>query len=226
MLISEQISKRFEELLRQGEKILSTRQTGSSFGRDVAVIAPDYVDDALAQEWATSCLSFLGRIMGKDSEHYRRYEENVGEVSTHHHAARACAVLRAAKADYEGGYLLDTRKLIQAEVFDEFLEQAEYFLNDGYFQVAAVVAGAVLEDSLRKLCATKHITLPAEPKLDWMNGELAKSGLYDKLVQKKVIWLADIRNKAAHGKWTEFTKEDASEMVRAVRRIITDFLSS
>src|SRR5437867_5403331 len=71
--------------------------------------------------------------------------------------------------------LFDTRKRIQAEVFDDFLEQAEHFLKDGYFQVAAVIAGAVLEDGLRKLCARQHITLPAQPKLDWMNAELAKS---------------------------------------------------
>jgi hypothetical protein len=226
MRISEQITKRFGELLQQGEKILSTRRNGSSVSGGVAVIMPDFVDDSLAQEWATSCLSFLGRVMGKDSDHYRRFAENVEQVHTHSYAVRACAVLRAAKADYDGGYLFDARKQIQAEVFDEFLEQAEYFLKDGYFQVAAVVAGAVLEDGLRKLCSHKGITLPSQPKLDWMNGELAKSGLYDKMVQKKVTWLADIRNKAAHGRWSEFTADDASEMTSGVRRLMTDYVSS
>jgi len=41
------------------------------------------------------------------------------------------------------------------------------------------------------------------------------------------IWdLADIRNKAAHGKWDEFKTEDASEMVNGVRRLLTDYLGS
>ena len=111
-------------------------------------------------------------------------------------------------------------------MFDDFLEQAEYFLKDGYFQVGAVIAGAVLEDGLRKMCVARHITLSDQPKLDWMNAELAKSGLYDKMVQKKVTWLADIRNKAAHGRWKEFTTEDASEMINGVRRLLTDYGSS
>jgi hypothetical protein len=160
--------------------------------------------------------------MGKESEHYQRFTENVERVSTHSYAVRACAVLRAANADYEGGYLFDTRKQVQAEVFDEFLEQAECFLRDGYFQVAAVVAGAVLEDGLRKLCVAQGLALPTQPKLDSMNSELAKKGLYDKMVQKKITWLADIRNKAAHGKWAEFTADDADEMIRGVRRLMTD----
>jgi hypothetical protein len=164
--------------------------------------------------------------MGQDSEHYRRFEENTGGISSYSYAVNACAVLRAAKADYEGGYLFDTRRQIQAEVFDEFLEQAEYFLKDGYFQVAAVVAGAVLEDGLRKLCVSQRITLSSQPALNWMNDELAKSGVYDKMVLKKVTWLADIRNKAAHGKWKEFTAADAEEMVRDVWRLMTDYVGS
>ena len=226
MRISQEIAKRFEQLLSQGEALLSTRRDSSSFGENVTVIAPDYVDSAMSEEWATSCLSFLGRVMSKDSEHYRRFSEHAERIFSHSHAVRACAVLRAAKGDYDGGYLFDTRKRIEAEVFDEFLEQADYFLNDGYFQVAVVVAGAVLEDGLRKLCIAQAVTLPDQPKLDWMNSELAKGGLYDKMVQKKVTWLAEIRNKAAHGRWNEFTTEDASEMISGVRRLMTDYIGN
>ena len=68
------------------------------------------------------------------------------------------------------------------------------------------------------------VNLPDHPKVDWMNSELAKTGLYDKMVQKKVTWLADIRNKAAHGKWNEFSTEDASEMISVVRRLMTDYV--
>jgi len=224
MGFDQQISKRLAELVTEGEKILATRQEANSFGRDVTVIMPDFVDSARAEEWATCCLSFLGRVMGKESEHYRRFAENTPRISTHSYTVRACAVLRAARSDYDGGYLFDTRKRIQAEVFDEFLEQAEYLLKDGYFAVAAVIAGAVLEDSLRQLCVRKGITMPPAPKLDSMNAELAKAGAYDKLLQKKVTWLADIRNKAAHGLWKGFTADDAAEMVKAVRRFAEENL--
>ena len=34
--------------------------------------------------------------------------------------------------------------------------------------------------------------------------------------------LADVRNKAAHGKWSEFTLDDVKEMVQAIRRLMEE----
>ena len=223
MSIDQKIVTKFEQLIAAGESLLSTKQSVRS-SRNVVVIAPDYVDSQKAEEWGVSSLSFLGRILGKDSEHYQRFFSFSTELSTHHQAERAFAVLKAAFEDYKGGYLFDTQRAIQADVFDEFLEQATYFLKEGYFQVSAVIAGAVLEDTLRRLCVRENLPLSANPKLDVMNADLAKSGLYDKMIQKKITWLADVRNKAAHGKWNEFTEDDSEEMVRAVRRFVEDYL--
>ena len=58
-----------------------------------------------------------------------------------------------------------------------------------------------------------------------MNIELAKNGIYNALWQKKITALADLRNKAAHGKWTEFTKKDVEDMIRDVRRLMEDHFS-
>lgn len=56
-----------------------------------------------------------------------------------------------------------------------------------------------------------------------MSVELAKAGIYTKLVQKKITALADLRNKAAHGEWTEFTKKDVENMIRDVRDFMTTY---
>jgi hypothetical protein len=53
-----------------------------------------------------------------------------------------------------------------------------------------------------------------------MNAALAKSGAYNKLTQKRVTILADIRNKAAHGEWDEFTATDVENMLRDVRQFM------
>jgi len=58
-----------------------------------------------------------------------------------------------------------------------------------------------------------------------MNSELAKKGVYNTLVQKRITWLADIRNKAAHGEWSEFTQADVDTMLRQVRDFVTDYLT-
>ncbi len=81
---------------------------------------------------------------------------------------------------------------------------------------AAVVAGSVLEDGLRKLRARARGTLSAKPKLDTINVDLAKAGTYTALVPKQVTALADLRNKAAHGKWAEFISSDVQQMISQV----------
>jgi hypothetical protein len=58
-----------------------------------------------------------------------------------------------------------------------------------------------------------------------MNAELARAGVYNKLVQKRITTIADLRNKAAHGEWTAFGEEDVKEMVSAVRRFMEEFLA-
>ena len=53
-----------------------------------------------------------------------------------------------------------------------------------------------------------------------MNADLAKAGVYNSLMQKRITALAAIRNSAAHGKPNEFTRDDVSAMIRDVERFV------
>ena len=164
-------------------------------------------------------------MFSRDSDHYIQFNNIFPKFNDFTPVKRGLGILRADKDDYENGYLFDTKTLIEAEVFDEFLEQAEELFKKGYYQPAAVIAGCVLEDGLRKLCVRNSITLPAKATIDPMNVELSKAGIYTKLVQKKITALADLRNKAAHGEWSEFTKKDVEDMIRDVRRFMEVYFS-
>jgi hypothetical protein len=48
--------------------------------------------------------------------------------------------------------------------------------------------------------------------------------VYDKLVQKRITALADVRNNADHGHHTKFKQEDVEDMVNWVRRFLADNL--
>jgi hypothetical protein len=133
------------------------------------------------------------------------------------------AVFNAAKEDFEGGYLATTRSLVQAEVFDDELEQARELLSNKYTSAAAIVAGVVLETTLRELC-TRHGISPG--KLDTMNSDLAKAGVYNKLNQKRITALADIRNSFAHGKSNGITSEDVDNMIRDVEKFVADHVTT
>lgn len=213
----EKVQNRLAELIKVGEGVLATRRSPGP-----NVIGDSRVDSQQAYQWATSVQNLLARVFGPTSEHYKNFTAQVGSHLTFSPTYRAQGILKAAKDDYDNGHLLELRRLVEAEVFDDFLEQAEHLLGSGYYQPAAVVAGCVLEDGLRKLCDAQGINLPSRPKLDAMNAELAKAGVFSKLVQKRITALAELRNKAAHGQWGEFGQNDVKEMVDAVRRLMEE----
>lgn len=155
----------------------------------------------------------MGKAFGRDSEHYSLFEACFEKGVTYSPFVRGIGILKAAQEDFEHGYIQDVKNLVAAEMFSDLLDQASELLDAGYIGPAAVVAGAVLEDNLRKLCIGQSIELPDKPKLDYMNSQLAKEKVYNKLTQKRLTAIADIRNSAAHGKWGDFTKKDVEDMI-------------
>lgn len=215
----QRILDRFTELLALGEKVLATRTPPSN------VIESCSVDARLANQWMVSSIGLIQRVLGPDSPHAKRFAKLMVRSSRWSAASQAFGVLRAAEDDVKSGALFEVRKLVEAELFDDFLDQAEHLLKAGYYQPAVVVAGCVLEDGLRKLCTRQGITLSAKPKLDSMNATLAKSGLYTKLTQKRITAMADLRNSAAHGKWSDFDKKEATTMIRDTRDFMEKYFT-
>ncbi len=54
-----------------------------------------------------------------------------------------------------------------------------------------------------------------------MNSELASATVYSKLDQKNVTAWLDLRNKAAHGQYSEYSKEQVALFIQSVRDFIT-----
>ena len=214
--------KRFGELAEQLHTLAESRQNyyDDTLGRN-----REEIDSDALLEWCVKARNLLSKSCGEDSEHYRSFVENERPQAydTYYEIlTRVRAVFAAAKEDFEGGYLRSTRTLVQAEVFDSELEQARSLYKNGYISAAAVIAGVVLETTLRELCDRNSI---AHAKLDKMNADLAKAGVYNKLVQKRNTALADIRNSAAHGKPEEFSDADVDSMITDVERFVAEHLT-
>lgn len=134
---------------------------------------------------------------------------------------RMGTVFLAAKEDFEGGYLSSVRSLVQAEVFDSELDQASELLSSGYKTASAVIAGTVIETTLRELCDRNGATPGA---LGQMNADLAKKGIYNANMAKRITAMAGIRNSAAHGKPDEFTNGDVKSMIDEIGRFLSQHL--
>ncbi|MFC1558523.1 HEPN domain-containing protein [candidate division KSB1 bacterium] len=223
MNIDEKIKAQFDKLLNMGKEI---RKIKNPNDKDNIPI-----NFEMYNKWSTQTISFIEKVFTKESQHYnalidRWNNSNKGRSWIPFYEFQFFnSVLEAAYNDYCGGYLFDVKDLITADVFDDFLEMAEYLLGESYEDASAVLIGGVLENALRKLCARNDIELPNNPKLNWMNQELMKKGVYNKLVFKQVTAWADIRNNAAHGNYNEYSKEDVEDMAKKVRRFITEYLA-
>ena len=144
------------------------------------------------------------------------------------HISEVVGIFKGIQHDIKSGMLSDFRKLLQAEIFADFLEMAEHLLNEGYKDAAAVLLGAVLEDSLRKLSNTRGLpTIAASGKpltIEPLNVALAKVGAYGPLVQKQVTTWANLRNDAAHGHFTKYDSEQVKQMLLFVQKFCLDYL--
>lgn len=132
-------------------------------------------------------------------------------------------ILRALRADYAAGYLATVEELIHADLFSDFLEMAEHLLNQGYKDPSAVLIGSVLEEHLRKLCLKNSLPVSVgsnHKKADTLNADLTGASVYSKLDQKSITAWLDLRNKAAHGKYTEYTKDQVHLMLDGVRNFM------
>lgn len=58
-------------------------------------------------------------------------------------------------------------------------------------------------------------------KADLLNSELAAGNTYSKLDQKNITAWLDLRNKAAHGKYAEYTPEQVGLLIAGIRDFLT-----
>jgi hypothetical protein len=133
-------------------------------------------------------------------------------------------ILSALRTAYDEGYLATVVELVHADIFSDFVEMAEYLLSEGYKDPAAVIIGSVLEEHLRQLCAKNSIPVDVAgkaKKADQLNADLAGKAAYSKLDQKSITTWLDLRNKAAHGKYGEYSKEQVALHLQGIR----DFMS-
>lgn len=215
-------AQRFQEL---SDQLTQVQGTEAPKRRLIGDGSYQHIEDHLILNWAVKVRSLLLGACGKDSEHYVSFanaERDRPQLDSPIRLKNMAAVFQAAREDFEGGYLNSIRNLVQAELAGDELDQAKELHASGYSAAAAVVAGVVLENTLRSLCAKRG---PAVGSMDRMNADLTKAGEYNAVVQKRVTALAAIRNSAAHGKSDDYTPDDVKNMISEVERFVAERLA-
>jgi hypothetical protein len=218
--VNKKLGQRFNELKEQLVIVDSTKHKVEGLYGKVNI-----VDEEALISWVVKTKNLIFTACGDKSEHYKAFiqaDKIQGMETNYDVMIRVRAIFDAAREDFEGGYLTSLKTLVQAEVFESEIEQAEELLKNGYKLAAAVIAGVVLETALRDLSISNAISIG---KLDAMNSQLAKAGIYNKLQQKQITAIADIRNSAAHGKLELFSEQDVKNMIRDIESFLIRYMA-
>jgi hypothetical protein len=181
------------------------------------------------QSLVTRSIAAVHRISSNSSPYVADINRILAQIpELHEHTSPIIGVVQALRDDIEAGYIQSLSELIRGEIFADFLEMAQHLSDNGYKDASAVVTGSTLESHLRKLCGKNGI--PGEEttadgklrpvKADTLNSELVKANIYSKLDQKSVTAWLELRNKAAHGQYAEYTAEQVVLLISGVREFI------
>ena len=221
------ITREIEDLVATGEKLAA----------DASVADRSLGHDRIQELSSITARGgqLVARLYGSDSHYFQKFKAatevqyfNIMHNHCYRHVADVVGILKAVQHDIKSGMLANFRSLIQAEVFADFLDMAEHLLRETYKDAAAVLLGAVLEDSLRKVANVNAVSI-LNPKgksltIDPLNVALAKKGVYNALVQKQITSWANLRNDAAHGHFDKYDSAQVQQMLLFVQDFCANHL--
>ncbi len=197
----------------------------SALSRSAHTDASDVFTLTQITDLQTRCTTAIERATGSSSTYYRKVMEISKEIDhIYGHVAGQIGVAKALLYDIHNNYMKSFEELIHGDIFGDFLEMADHLLENGYKDPAAVLAGSTLEVHMKKLCDnySVEITSNEKPKSSYLlNADLQKKGAYTKLDQKNITAWLGLRNNAAHGNYSEYTKEQVSLFAASIRDFIT-----
>lgn len=203
---SDEIAERLRALVAKGEKL---RAAGGS----------NSVPSAGFAEWASQSAALLKSVAGPGHTYPLNFEQTV-RAPRPWYVENGLGILRAAAEDLDLGLLRSFRELVAAEVFGDFLDMAKHLFEAGYAIPAASLAGAVLEDGLRRIAASRDVKVKAGDDLSTLNHKLADANVYNRLEQKRIqVWI-DVRNRADHGEFDEVRTSDVLDFLAGVEAFL------
>jgi len=210
MEVNDLILKRFLELEKQMDelKLVPVGTTGLTW----------YPLDAW-QAWATSVANLFDGAFGRTSVHFETFAKLHQNRKSDNDVDAAKGVFRAAKADFEGGYVFNLERAVIGEVFGDFVVLAKEALANGNHIAAAVLASAALEDALKRFASSKGVDTIGKTMQEVVNALKAKGFVVG--AQKSLLEaMPKVRNQAMHADWSKLTAADAASVIGFVEHFL------
>jgi hypothetical protein len=131
--------------------------------------------------------------------------------------------LRGLLLDIDAGLLGNFGNKIRAETFDDFLDHAELYRQEGQKEQAGVIAGVVFEDTIRRICRDQGINEKGQNLEDLINA-LARQGAITGQQSKQAKVGSHVRTKATHAQWDEFDLDGVGATIQITKLLLRDHL--
>lgn len=214
----EDLTRQAVELISSGQKVLDTETARSH--------SSPAVNEVKFHEYRISALSFLSRVFTVHSTHYQSFKAEVTHA-TASRTRRGIGILESAKEAISGEWFESTKGAITKDVLTGLLRQAKLQADQSNFKAAAIIAGAVLDETLRTLCMNQGIKLfneidgKAVPKNTLqLTGDAYKKKIYDRQTNKMMIGWIGLYYDAAENKEIEKISSKVGNLLNGVQSFL------
>lgn len=211
------VRDRLANLSDLGEELIGSRYKSEYSNQE-------FVDTAAFREWRVGCVAFLREALGADSPYAKEFEFNCDSPFLSA-VARGQAVLRAAREYIEFGPVARVEELVAAEIFTDLIGMAARLLREGRLTSAVTIAGAVLEDVMRR--SARHRKIAIRENVDSLlelNAKMVAGGGYPAAMGKKIDEWAALRARAESAGLNDSARGEIERMVKGVRDFVNDHL--
>jgi hypothetical protein len=216
-----------QKILDKVAKLIAKGEAVSSSARRNApgYHGPTTVDNTLFAEWQAQGVNLLSKVEGASGTYLKQFQAGVRRA-TLEDTQSGLGILRGFREDVEDDALQRVTDLVAAEVFDDFLTQADHLHGQGFHTAAASVGGAVLERDLRARCQARDIKVKSNDGISSLNQKLvsAQPQEYSAVTSKKIDTWGKMRNEADHGHFENVQPQDVADMLKGVREFVESHL--
>ena len=217
--IQETIKKRFDDLEAKSQNIRLFKTENEEEA---------HTHPATFYDWAVSVMEAIYEAFGKESPHYQRFETEMNSISNNFIGGRKLdtfiGIFHGAKSDIDHGYLINIQNALSGEIYGDLIVNAKASLAEGNYSVATVLSCAALENALKHLAQDNSLPVNTN-SIGEIVSALRLKGLISGAQKTLLEAISKIRDKAMHAEWSEFTPQEANNIIEFVERFLLKYFS-
>lgn len=201
-----------------------------SRGNATARSSPDYwMEDVIAaQSWIASAANAIQQVAPSGSFFRAELDRLMSNDQLQNGiplsvVEKVLGLLQSVQLEAQAGLLTKLEDQVVATAFDDFLDHASDYHKSGKIKEAAVLASAVLEDTVKRIAIKSGIET-ANLSLDPLIDNLTKLDVITQVKAKRLKAYAAIRNHALHAEWEKLDLKDIGAQISGLRELLDDHL--